>query len=116
MNFFKSIFTCFEKFACFSGRARRSEFYYFYLFTTIISWLLRIAVGRALFVYYLLYLPFMIPTIAVTCRRLHDIGKSGWWWFLNEIPILGTIILLVMLAEDSYPVSNDYGPNPKAPD
>ncbi|MCR5843304.1 MAG: DUF805 domain-containing protein, partial [Oscillospiraceae bacterium] len=55
----------------------------------------------------------LIPSIAVTVRRLHDIGKSGWFYFLILIPVVGSIILLVWECKDSEPGTNVYGPNPK---
>ena len=63
---------------------------------------------------YLVYGLFtFLPGIAVLVRRLHDVGKSGWWYFIVFIPIIGVIWLLVLLATDSNPGSNEYGANPK---
>jgi uncharacterized membrane protein YhaH (DUF805 family) len=56
----------------------------------------------------------LIPGIAVTVRRLHDSGRSGWWILIALIPLIGTIILLVFMVLDSQPGDNEYGPNPKA--
>ncbi len=58
-------------------------------------------------------LAVLVPSIAVTVRRLHDTGRSGWWILIGLIPIVGTIILIVFLVQDSKPGSNEYGPNPK---
>jgi uncharacterized membrane protein YhaH (DUF805 family) len=58
----------------------------------------------------------LIPTFAVMVRRLHDTGRSGWWWLISLLPFVGIIILFVFLVEDSQPVENRYGANPKAPD
>ena len=55
----------------------------------------------------------LLPSLAVGCRRLHDIGRSGWWIFIAIIPIVGWIILIVWYAKDSDPGDNAYGPNPK---
>ncbi len=59
-------------------------------------------------------LAVLLPGIAVAVRRLHDIGKSGWWILISLVPIIGGIWLIVLLATDSEPIENEYGPNPKA--
>ena len=69
-------------------------------------------IGIGLFVLFIL--AFFIPSIDVLVRRLHDTGKSGWFYFIAFIPIVGAIILLVFLGKDSQPGTNQYGPNPKA--
>ena len=109
----------FKKYADFSGRARRKEYWYFYLFNTIASLVLALidmmlfdAEGVGL-LGGLYSLAVIIPGIAVTVRRLHDIGRSGWWLFIGLIPFVGAIALLVFLATDSVAGSNEYGPNPK---
>ena len=56
----------------------------------------------------------LVPGIAVTVRRLHDIGKSGWWGLVALIPLIGSLILIYFAAKDSQPETNEYGPNPKA--
>jgi len=58
-------------------------------------------------------LAVLIPTLAVTVRRLHDVDRSGWWIFINLIPLIGFIVLLVFAVTDGTPGSNRYGPNPK---
>jgi uncharacterized membrane protein YhaH (DUF805 family) len=58
-------------------------------------------------------LAVLVPSLAVMIRRLHDIGKSGWWFFISFIPLIGSIWLLVLLVTDSQPGENQYGPNPK---
>jgi len=64
---------------------------------------------------YVVYiLGIILPSIAVTVRRLHDVGKSGWWYFIVLIPIIGAIWLLVLLCTDGTPGANSYGPSPKA--
>lgn len=60
-------------------------------------------------------LAVLIPSLAVVVRRLHDTNRSGWCFFFNLIPVIGSIILLVFLVQDSDPNENQYGPNPKAP-
>ena len=62
---------------------------------------------------YLASLVLLIPTLSVTCRRLHDIGKSGWWFFIQLIPFIGFIWLFILLLTYSNSETNIYGPNPK---
>ena len=65
-------------------------------------------------IFYTLYmLAVLLPTLAVEIRRLHDIGKSGWWIFISLVPLAGSIWLIVLLATDGQPGENQYGPNPK---
>ena len=59
-------------------------------------------------------LGMLVPTLAVTVRRLHDMGKSGWWYFITLVPLIGGIWLIVLLVSDSQPGANAWGPNPKA--
>lgn len=110
-----------KKYAVFSGRARRKEYWLFLLFNVLISIGLAIIEGAAgltyrgygvLRFYYLLAV--LIPWIAVSVRRLHDTGHSGWWLLISFIPLIGAIALLVFYLQDSQPGENQYGPNPKA--
>ena len=110
MNYFIDCLT--KKYACFSGRARRQEYWLFVLFNFIaafvvgfIGGILAGATGVAALV--------LIPGFAVLFRRLHDTGRSGWWWLLAFIPIIGWIVLIVFCCLDSQPGDNQYGPNPK---
>lgn len=104
-----------KKYAVFEGRARRKEYWMFYLFNAIIS------VGVVLIdgfigsdIVSVLYpLAVLIPALAVTVRRLHDTNRSGWWLFIGLIPLVGGIIVLVFTLQDSDPYENDFGPNPK---
>ncbi len=107
-----------KKYATFGGRARRTEFWMFALINFIISAVLNIvqrSTGSTIvLVISVLYsLAVLIPGIAVTVRRLHDTGRSGGWWFIVLIPIVGAIILIVFCAQDGQPGPNQYGPNPK---
>lgn len=104
-----------KKYTVFNGRAIRSEYWYFILINTIITFIL-IAIGKSIgnnLLDTIYSLGVFIPTLAVTARRLHDIGKSGWWQLLLFIPILGIIILIIFLTKDSMPFDNLYGSNPK---
>lgn len=101
----------------FDGRARRKEYWMFTLINGIIYLLLALLmnVADALSIIFLLYyLGVLIPSIAVTIRRLHDIGKSGWWILISFIPIVGGIILFIFTLLDSQMESNQFGANPKA--
>jgi uncharacterized membrane protein YhaH (DUF805 family) len=121
-----------KKYAQFQGRSRRSEYWYFALFHVLIALavivpaIIFIAIGASSHnsivtglgvVLYLAYFAFslalLVPSVAVTVRRLHDTGRSGWWYFIALVPFAGPIILLVFLCSDSQPGDNLYGPNPK---
>lgn len=111
-----------KKYAVFSGRARRSEYWYFVLFNIIISVILAVIgmaisgqdqFGGANLLYLLYSLAVLIPSLAVLVRRLHDTSRSGWWVFIGLIPLIGAIVLLVFLVQDSTPGANEYGENPK---
>lgn len=113
--------TVWKKYAQFSGRARRSEYWYFTLFNLIASILLMIVDGilgsfsseAGIGILGGLYtLAVLIPSIAVSVRRLHDTGRSGWWMLISLIPLVN-IILLVFMVSDSSPGQNQFGPNPK---
>ena len=124
-DFIWAVKTCFSKYATFSGRARRKEFWYWYLFTcltTIAGFLLSCllalissAMGAAeIFVILngIWSLIIFLPNLAVTVRRLHDVGHSGWDYLISIIPLVGVILLLIALCTDSVD-DNKYGPNPK---
>ncbi|SDR97476.1 Uncharacterized membrane protein YhaH, DUF805 family [Polaribacter sp. KT25b] len=102
----------------FSGRARRKEYWMFILFNVLISWtfsILDFAFATFYFTIasYIYSLIVFIPSLAVLLRRLHDMGKSGWYFFLLFFPIIGWIWLLVLLCMDSEPGVNKWGENPK---
>jgi uncharacterized membrane protein YhaH (DUF805 family) len=106
-----------KKYAVFSGRARRMEYWMFLLINFIVEIVL-VAIegllGSSYFVLYSLYcLAVLIPSIAVAVRRLHDTNRSGWWLLINLIPLIGWIIFIVFAVQDSQPGTNQYGPNPK---
>jgi uncharacterized membrane protein YhaH (DUF805 family) len=114
MNWYMEVL---KKYAVFSGRARRKEFWMYFLFYLIIVIALSVIemlIGLPGVLSGLYSLALLIPSIAVTVRRLHDTGRSGWWWFIGLIPVIGVIVLLVFMVQDSQPGDNQYGPNPKA--
>ena len=117
-----------KRYAKFDGRASRSEFWYFVLFyilvdipvvlldAFVVSPMLGATPEQAMQggILQMLYaLALLIPSIALAVRRLHDIGKSGWWYLLIFIPIVGVLVLLYFFVQDSQPGANAYGPNPK---
>lgn len=106
-----------KKYAVFSGRARRKEYWMFILFNFIIVLGLGVVEGLAggPGVLGSLYsLAVLIPSIAVSVRRLHDTNRSGWWLLIGVVPLIGAIVLLIFVVQDSQPGENRYGPNPKA--
>lgn len=108
-----------DHYADFEGRARRSEYWYFALFNAIVSWGLSgiSMMGEGFGFFYVISMIYslavMIPSIAIGVRRLHDIGKSGWYLLVILIPLAGIIWLIVLFATDSQDGENEYGPNPK---
>ena len=110
-----------SQYADFKGRARRKEYWMFYLFYVIFGLAVTVLdillFGTAIYSWGLLYLVYffalLIPYIAVSVRRLHDIGKSGWWLLIMFIPIAGIIWLIVLLATDGEKGENKWGTNPK---
>lgn len=128
MGLTESVKSVFGKYATFSGRATRSEYWYFVLFNILleIGLLLLCVIGGTILdgangavvgisvcsVLLGLYcLAAFIPGIAVTVRRMHDTGRSGWFLLLALVPFIGSIILLVFMVTGSAP-DNKYGPNP----
>jgi len=116
-----------KQYADFSGRARRSEYWFFVLFNMIflivamvidnvLGTTFKMGYGVSLpygYIYLLYVLAVFIPGLAVSVRRLHDVGKSGWMYFIALIPIIGGIWLLVLFFTDSQVGSNKWGENPK---
>lgn len=112
MGFSEAIMHVFQNYANFNGRARRSEYWFFALFNALMS-LVTLWIPFAGLIYSLLVL---IPNLALSVRRLHDIGKTGFYLLLSLIPLVGWVILLIWSLQDSDPGSNIYGPNPKLGD
>ena len=112
-----------KNYATFSGRARRKEYWMFFLISALISivlTLLDILLGTYSVEYEaglfsgLYSLLILIPSIAVVVRRLHDTDRSGWWILISLIPLIGVIVLFVFICLDSQPGTNRFGANPKA--
>ena len=113
-----------NKYATFSGRARRSEYWWWYLFVTIVfvvAGILDRAVGLTYsdttvgggWIATIAGIVFLIPNLAVSVRRLHDTGRSGWWLLIGLVPLIGVIVLIYFFVLDSEN-DNQYGPSPKA--
>ena len=106
----------------FGGRATRKEYWLFVLFNLIVTWALTFVdavmgifvLGGFIGLFSGIYgLVVFIPSLAVTIRRLHDTGRSGWWIFINLLPIIGLIIFLVFMVQGSQSSSNAYGAHPQ---
>ncbi|SMF18121.1 Uncharacterized membrane protein YhaH, DUF805 family [Alteromonadaceae bacterium Bs31] len=112
MNYF---IDAFKKYADFSGRSRRKEYWMFVLFYLIIYIALIVvdSVLGTMFLALIFSLVLLVPSISIAARRLHDTGRSGWWQLIALIPLIGTIVLIVFLAQDSH-AENSYGPCPKS--
>ncbi|MCC3775461.1 DUF805 domain-containing protein [Streptomyces sp. UNOB3_S3] len=105
-----------KKYAVFNGRARRQEYWMFTLVNTVISIVLAIAdevLGTQSVLGAVYMLAVLLPSLAVTVRRLHDTDRSGWWILIGLVPIVGWIVLLVFTCLDSTPHHNAHGPSPK---
>lgn len=109
MTFMESIQTCFHKYSDFNGRASRAEFWWWVLFCFVVGcvcgliadWLGSIA-----------SLALLVPNLAVSWRRLHDIGRAGGWFFIGLIPVVGTIIMIIWYVKPGEPQPNRFGPVP----
>jgi uncharacterized membrane protein YhaH (DUF805 family) len=110
------------RYASFGGRARRSEYWYFtvchwlaILLAGVVSYLVMLAVpALAIIVYSIVVFGTLLPHLAVTVRRLHDVDRAGWWYLFGLVPVLGTIVLLVWMCTDGTRGPNRFGADPKA--
>nr|MBQ8244503.1 DUF805 domain-containing protein [Oscillospiraceae bacterium] len=109
VGFVEAVKLYFQNYANFSGRSRRSEYWYACLFTFLLSLVVSMVIPDLAFI---VSLATLVPSIAICVRRLHDIGKAGVWYLICFIPLVGGIILLVWTCKDSGP-DNQWGPNPK---
>lgn len=120
MNFSQSVVKCLSDYATFSGRSSRSEFWWFYLFTILVT----IVCGAIDVMAFgmephdptpfgsIASIVLFLPSVSATVRRLHDIERSGWWFWLFLLPIIGWIILLVWHCTRGKHGANAYGPDP----
>lgn len=115
-----------RQYSDFSGRARRKEYWMFILFNLLVA-LVAMALDNVLgtsfefseinlgygYIYLAYALFTVIPSLSVAVRRLHDVGKSGWFYLISLIPLIGSIWLLVLFCTDGDSGDNKWGPNPK---
>jgi len=114
MSFPDAVKSALTQYASFAGRARRSEYWWFTLFSLIVyvvATILDSAVRGAVVFLVIAVLALILPGLAVTVRRLHDTGRSGGWYFIGLIPIVGGLVLLVFTLQES-DGPNQYGPTP----
>jgi uncharacterized membrane protein YhaH (DUF805 family) len=111
-----------KKYAVFTGRAQRAEYWWFALFNLLIMLALTFidsligtySVDAGLGLFSGLYaLAVLLPGIGVAIRRLHDTSRSGWWLLIGLVPLVGAIVLIIFFVMDSTPGENQHGPNPK---
>lgn len=122
MSFTTAVSSALRQYATFSGRARRAEYWWFVLFTVLVSLVAGI-VDSALgtidasssigVLGTVASLALLLPSLAVTVRRLHDTDKSGWWVLAFLIPLAGFVLWLVFMLANSNPQPNRFGPSPK---
>ena len=112
MNFIESIKICYKKFFDFSGRASKSEYWWFQLYGIIIYGLLFVFQGDLALVFSILAIANLIPLWAAAVRRLHDTDKSGWFVLISFIPIIGLFIIFLLIG-DGTKGKNRFGPKPK---
>jgi uncharacterized membrane protein YhaH (DUF805 family) len=113
MGFGDAIKTCFTKYAEFKGRASRPEYWWFFL-SYVIVYAVTLLLGSAsrglMVLFWVALIGYFLPLLAAAVRRLHDTGRSGWWYLIGLVPFVGFIILIVLLAGEGQPVPNQYGP------
>ena len=112
MNFIESIQTCYKKFFDFSGRASKSEYWWFQLYNAIIYVLSFVFQGDLTLLFSILVIANIIPTYAAAVRRIHDSDKSGWMVLIAVIPLIGLYVIVLLLQEGSKG-KNRFGAKPK---
>lgn len=118
MGFADAVRACLSRYVTFRGRARRSEFWWFALFVSAGGLVLNL-VDFVLFDGFAILSPLfslamLLPNLAVGVRRLHDIGRTGWWMLIALVPLIGTLVLIFFWVQDSEAGANRHGPSPKA--
>lgn len=116
MSFSQAVRTCLvDKYADFSGRASRAEYWWFVLLTGLVVGIFSALAGATgqpvlLILGIVVWVALIVPTIAAAVRRLHDTNRSGWWYLIGLVPFIGGIVMLVFLLTPGKPEPNDYGP------
>lgn len=115
MDFMTAIRSCLDKYVTFSGRARRSEFWWFFLFNLIGSAIANVidtgVIGLPI-LSIVWMLALLLPGISVSVRRMHDLDKSGWWIFIVLIPLIGFLIYVYWFIQRGTEGPNRFGPDP----
>jgi uncharacterized membrane protein YhaH (DUF805 family) len=112
MSFTEAVKSGFDHYAKFDGRASRPAFWWWFLFSILVgiaASILDAVIGIPI-LSIVVSLGLLLPNLSVSIRRLHDIGRSGWWILIALIPIIGFIVLLVFYLQKSDPGDNSYGP------
>jgi uncharacterized membrane protein YhaH (DUF805 family) len=116
MDFTQAIASGFANYINFSGRAARSEFWFWVLFTMLVGLAAAVldhAIAPSVEPFSMLwYLATIVPYLAVTVRRLHDVGRNGWWLLLFFVPLIGFVVLMVWFCSEGTPGYNGFGANP----
>jgi uncharacterized membrane protein YhaH (DUF805 family) len=115
VSFVDAVRSVLTQYAVFSGRSRRSEYWWYTLFAVVVS-LVASQIDGAMgsrFVSIVVALALFLPGLGVSMRRLHDTGRSGWWLLIGLVPVVGVIVLIVFYVQDSQPTANVHGPSPK---
>lgn len=119
VSFSQAVRMAFDSYCRFQGRSSRSEYWWWVLFVAILSFCIGIIEGILGFSMTavqttsgILSLALLLPGLGLSVRRLHDIGKSGWWILLGFIPLVGAIVLIIWFAQNSQMQDNQYGPVP----
>ena len=115
MNFSDAISSGFKKYATFSGRASRSEYWFWVLFSFLVIFagaVIDSAAGTGYAFYAIAVLALFLPSLSVLIRRLHDLNRSGGWYWIALIPLVGAIMLLVWMCTEGTRGDNSYGSNP----
>ena len=114
MTFVQAVQSCYSNYATFSGRAARSEYWFFVLFQCVVGFacglLMPFGIGRALLG--IIVLANFLPSISVIVRRLHDTDRSGWWYWIALVPLVGAILLLIWFCTRGTSGANRFGADP----